>query len=297
MKKILLATLAVTALAGSALAADLPPRPAPVYKAPPPYVPVWTWTGFYVGGNVGGAWGRSEYDTNPNCPPITANSTFCNAPPSPFAPNGPAVAATGTGTLNPTGFTGGAQAGFNWQTGPVVFGVEADINALNLKRTVAIAGVFPVPFLGTQFVLTESLNTSWLATVRGRIGFTVTPSFLIYATGGVAFTNFGFSSTYNDNAIGGAFTGGVGAGSVSGTRTAGVVGGGAEWMFLGNWSVKAEYLYASFGTRSFLVPTANSVAGFNQTMFEEANLKVQIARVGLNYKFDWGYYPAPAIYK
>jgi len=214
-------------------------------------------------------------------------------PPSPFAPNGVAVATAGTGRLNPSGFTGGVQAGYNWQAGAFVYGVEADFNALSLRRSVAAAGTFPVPFLGNQFLLTENIETNWLATVRGRVGVTVVPSMLLYATGGVAFADFKFNSTYNDNAVGAGFTGGVGAGSMSSVRTGWTVGGGLEWMLAGNWTLKAEYLYVDFGSsQSFAVPTANlPTPGFNQTMLVDADFKAHIVRVGLNYKF--GYAAAP----
>src|SRR5262249_5373371 len=142
--------------------------------------------------------------TDAGCAPAAANSTFCNQSPSIFAANGQPVAAAGTGTLKPTGFTGGVQAGYNWQAGNFVFGAEADIVALNLGTTLVTRGAFPVPFLGNQFALAESVSTSWLATIRGRLGVTVVPNVLVYATGGVAFTDFRFASSYSDNAIGGA---------------------------------------------------------------------------------------------
>jgi outer membrane immunogenic protein len=199
MKKLATAIAAIALIGTPALAADMAVK-MPV-QSPPPPAPIYSWTGFYIGGDVGGGWSSSDFSTNPGCPPNPAtNSTFCNGPPSPFAPNGGAVAAAGTGRLASSAFTGGVQTGHNWQTGAFVYGVEADFNSLSLKRSVAAAGIFPVPFSGNQFVLTEDSKTSWLATMRGRLGVTVVPRMLLYATGGAAFADFKFSSTYNDNA-------------------------------------------------------------------------------------------------
>src|SRR5262245_60955282 len=217
----------------------------PIYKSPV-YVP--TWSGFYIGGNAGGAWGRSDFSTNPNCPPDPAAAVFCNSAPNPSFLNGVSVAAAGTGRLNPSGFTGGVQAGYNWQTGTLVWGAEADFNFLDLKKSVATTGTFPAPFLGTQFALTEEVRTSWLATVRARLGVTIVPNVLLYATGGLAITDFKFASAYSDNAIGGGFPGGTGSASTSSVRTGWAAGGGLEWMFAGNWTLKAEYLYLAFAS-------------------------------------------------
>jgi outer membrane immunogenic protein len=261
----------------------------PIYKSAA-YVPAWT--GFYIGGNVGGAWGRSDFSTNPNCPPQPVDAVFCNL--SPSLPNGFAVAAAGTGRLNPNGLTGGLQAGYNWQTGAVVWGAEADFNALDLKKSRATAGTFPVPFLGNQFALTEEGRTSWLATVRARMGVTIVPNVLLYATGGLAITDSKFASAYSDNAVDAVFPGGTGSASMSGVRTGWTAGGGLEWMLAGNWTLKAEYLYLAFASKSFAVPLTNTPA-FSQTMFVDADISAHVARVGFNYKL--GYAPAPAVYK
>jgi outer membrane immunogenic protein len=266
-----------------ASAADLSaPASAPVYtKAPEP---AWSWTGFYLGANAGYAWGQSDFATDPGCPPATSNSTFCNAPPSPFAPNGSAVAAAGSGSLKSSGFTGGVSAGGNWQAGTLVYGGEADFDALQLKRTIVTTGTFPVAFLGNQFTLTETAGTDWLGTLRARLGLTVMPNVLLYATGGAAFTDFRFSSSYSDNAIGGGLPGGTGYGSSSSMSAGWTAGGGLEWAVVKNWTVKAEYLFVDFPYKSFAVPTSNTPT-FSQTMQVKTDLSASLARVGVNYKF------------
>jgi outer membrane immunogenic protein len=241
-------------------------------------------SGFYIGVNAGGAWGRTSFATNPNCPPSAIDATFCNASPDPSAPNGTAVATSGTGKLSPNGFAGGVQAGYNLQRGVLVFGAEADFGAFRLEESTAATGIFPFPFLGNQYTLTESMKANWLATVRGRLGLSVMQHVLLYATGGVAFSEFKFSSSYGDNAVGFGFPGGTGFGSRSETRTGWTAGGGVEWLLDRNWSLRAEYLHVDLGSMHVLVPTSNTAA-FGQTMRVDAELTAQIARLGLNFRF------------
>ena len=128
------------------------------------------------------------------------------------------------------------------------------------------------------------MSTDWLATLRGRLGVLVAPQILLYGTAGVALTDFKFSSSYSDNAIGFGFPGGTGSGSTSGVRIGWTAGGGGERFLRGGWSVKAEYLYVDFGSVSIAVPTSNTSA-FAQTMYVDADLSASLARLGLNYRF------------
>ncbi len=246
--------------------------------------PVAPFGGAYVGINAGLAWGSSSYATDPGCVPDSAGGTFCVAFPDPSFANGTAVAASGTGRLSSTGFTGGVQGGYSWQTGSIVYGAEADFGAFDLGKSVTAGGIFPVAFLGTSYVLGDTFSTDWLATIRGRLGVTVTPQLLLYATGGIAFSDFKFSSSYADNAVDATFPGGTGYGNSSGVRTGWTLGGGGEWLLDGDWSIKAEYLYVDFGSQDIAVPTSNTAA-FTQTMVIDADLKAQLARVGLNYHY------------
>jgi outer membrane immunogenic protein len=243
-------------------------------------------SGFYIGANAGGAWGRSRFATDPGCPNDPASAVFCNAPPDASAANGSAVAASGTGKLSSSGFTGGAQAGLSWQTGAFVYGAEGDFGAMHLRKSAAANGVFPLPFAGTQYTVTESLSADWLATLRGRLGFTVTPQLLVYVTGGAAFTRVEFASSYADNAIDPLvpFPGGTGSGSKSQFKTGWTLGGGLQWALNRYWSVKAEYLYADFGSVSIVVPLSNTAA-FTQTMLASSDLAVHLVRFGVDYRF------------
>ena len=126
MKNRLLASVALSALlAGSAAAADMR------VKAPPP-APVFSWTGFYVGLNAGGAWGRSDAETNVSCAAVGGlPNYFCLD--ALGAANASAVNAAGTGSLSGSAFIGGGQIGFNLQNGGAVFGVEVDAQLFYLK--------------------------------------------------------------------------------------------------------------------------------------------------------------------
>jgi outer membrane immunogenic protein len=126
------------------------------------------------------------------------------------------------------------------------------------------------------------MSAQWLATLRARLGYTVTPELLLYVTGGIAFTDLKFASGYSDNAIDVTFPGGTGFGK-SGVAVGWTLGGGGEWLLDGPWSIKAEYLYLDFGSTSVAVPTSNTLA-YTQTIHVDADLSAQVARVGINYR-------------
>jgi outer membrane immunogenic protein len=240
--------------------------------------------GAYIGLNAGAAWGSSSYATDPGClaDPL-ADAVFCNQAPSASAVNGTAVAASGTGDLTSAGFTGGIQGGYNWQSGNFVFGGEGDFGAFSFSESTNTTGNFPLVFAGSTYALSESASTSWLITLRGRIGYTATPYLLLYGTGGLALTDFSFASGYSDNANNGIVFGGTGFGEKSEVKAGWVVGGGGEWLLDGRWSIKAEYLYLDFGSMNVAVPLSNSPA-FTQTMVVNADLSAQVARIGINFK-------------
>ncbi len=238
--------------------------------------------GAYVGLNAGAAWGSSDYATDPGCLASTF-VTFCDSSGG-SAANGTAVANSGTGELSSAGIAGGIQGGYNWQLGNFVLGGEGDFGAFDLSDSASPSGAFPVTFLGDSYSLRESMSTKWLATLRGRLGVLVAPRLLLYGTAGVALTDFKFSSSYRDNAIGFGFPGGTGSGSKSGVRAGWTAGGGAELFLPKGWSVKVEYLYVDFGSQSITVPTSNTDA-FTETMHVDADLSASLARLGLNYRF------------
>jgi outer membrane immunogenic protein len=275
MRIFIAAGIAGAAFCGaSALAADLRTK-APAYVGP---VAVGGWSGFYLGGNIGYAWGHSDAVTSAACGPFIPFYFDCG--------NQALVQASGTGRLSPKGFTGGFQAGLNWQAGPLVYGAELDFGAFDLEasRTASSAYVAVIP--GVPFTTSLSIETHWLLTARGRIGWTPTPNMLLYATGGLALTKIEVANSFVDFNTVPVDLSGRGAGSGSETKVGWTIGGGSEWMLASNWTAKAEYLYVDFGdvSASSVVsnvptPTARSL------LTTSSDLTAHVVRVGLNYRF------------
>jgi outer membrane immunogenic protein len=257
-----------------AFAADMPVK-APVYQPPP--MPAWTWTGWYIGATAGGTWSNDPVTSRFTCP-ATVGCAY--AIPSDLA----AGSAFGTGSLGRSGFTGGAEIGYNWQIGGLVLGGETDFESFSAGRSQTVTGKFPAAVTSPTEV--TSVKTNWLYTLRARAGWAIFPNALLYATGGLALTQARISNAFNDNfvSIGGAANT-VGASSASSTWSGYVVGGGLEWALAQNWTVKGEYLYVNFGGRS----TNAVVAGFPglapNALATTGTLSANIARAGLNYKF------------
>jgi outer membrane immunogenic protein len=231
------------------------------------------WTGFYVGANAGYAWGDSDSSSSATCGTVPPVYFQCA--------NQGVVQASGTGTQSPDGFTGGVQAGYNLQNGGLVYGAEIDFGAFNLSGLRVGNSIYSTAAI--PFTTTASIDTDWLATARGRLGWTATPNLLIYATGGLALTTIKVANSFRD-AVGGGPA--FGADSNSDLKVGWTIGGGAEWMLTRNWTVKAEYLYVDFGHVSAsanvtdgLLPPANSL------LTTSSDLTAQIMRVGINYRF------------
>jgi outer membrane immunogenic protein len=152
--------------AGPAFAADLGVRP-PVM----PLGPVFAWTGFYIGGNVGYGWGDQAVDFSGD--PSLIGSLI-----------GRGLVASSLAS-GPRGAVGGVQAGYNWQTGPFVLGIETDIDASGIAKSESLTA------LGTttrpDWFTSADQELNFLGTVRGRLGYTITPSLLVYGTGGFAY--------------------------------------------------------------------------------------------------------------
>jgi len=275
------AAIALALSAGSALAADLPSRKAPV-EVPPPSPPLWT--GLYVGLNAGGTFGGggdisvTHVDTNPDPAASTALS--------------------GVAKTSFAGFLGGGQAGYVYQFSPLfVVGLEADIQGVvggggSSSFSGGAAGVL-VPantFSGNGYV---SQSFDYLGTARARAGYLVTPTLLAYATGGLAYgwTNLNHT-VYGAVTSGGAVTG-VNYGNVNASRSrvGWTVGGGAEWAFAPNWSAKLEYLYYDLGSynigaqsQGVTLATHVASAGLSQV---NGHFDGHVVRVGLNYHFSF----------
>src|SRR5579871_1300289 len=195
-KGFLLATAGGLAMAPGAQAADMLVK-APLMPAAP------SWTGFYLGGNVGAAW---------------QNMNAANA-----ANSGYFFCGSSCSHIDGSSFTGGGQIGYNWQHGNSVFGLEADISGFSKGPS------WHSGFGGNDSVKGISTNANWLSTFRARLGLAVTDT-MVYATGGLAVgsvTNkqrfFDDSNTPSELK------------SETKTKVGWVIGGGVEHMWDAHW--------------------------------------------------------------
>ena len=281
-RKTFAAALAATTIAGSAFAADLPSRKAePVYAAP-----VFTWTGFYLGVNVGAGWnGGTNGSGSMNFLGIGSNG----APIGVGVP-GPTSAWT-NGQNSQIGVLGGLTAGYNLQVAPLyVVGLEADIQAASIRRN-GTAGTFvPVGVNGIIAhtpIVASATKTDWFGTLRGRVGVTpFTPNFLIYGTGGLAYGNAKSAYVANDFY---AIAVLAGAATASSTKFGWTAGAGVEWGFTQNLSLKAKWLYVDLGRTT--LSGVNSVELVGPAPFplysvtQSYRNDFHVLRVGLNYRF------------
>jgi outer membrane immunogenic protein len=267
MSKALLGIAALIMTAGSASAADMAVKARPMAAAPI----VYSWTGFYIGANVGAGFNDTSYNTTP--------TGFFTTPA--FAPdNGQR---TNSSRFDRTGFTGGVQAGYNWQAGVWVWGVEADINYLDGRQTNSFNRALVAPLTG-NFIHSQSDRMEWFGTFRGRVGWTASPAFLLYATGGLAYGQVRSASNFLFTAGADAY-----AGSTDTTRVGYTVGAGGEYKFSPNWSFKAEYLYVDLGRQGYTsLCTIGACVGVTPPATFNTDLRIHehIARVGLNYQFN-----------
>jgi len=239
MRKALLASASALALSCSAA------------EAAPPV----SWTGFYVGANAGYGWGSTSPVQIFDLGPVPAG-----APPN----------------YHPNGFIGGGQAGYNWQTGMWVFGGEVDFSGLGVRGDSSLS-----PFFGGKgFANTGTFSSryDWLFTARLRGGFLVTPTWLIYVTGGLAVTQVRDSATVQ---IPETWTW-----TQTSTLTGGTIGGGIETMFGPNWTARLEYLYARFkDTAPPGVIVDGPAAGTALDPTFSFNHNLNVIRFAFNYKF------------
>lgn len=214
------ALLALAAIASPATAADLPERtyvPAPVMTP----VPVYNWTGLYVGLNAGYGFGQQT-------PLSLISSDFSGF------------------NYNANGFLGGVTAGAQIQSGRVVLGLETDIDWTNTKGS----GSGPISFLGTvQGTATLASTLSSITTLRARVGYAA-DNWLFYGTGGVAVTNENWTVTTATFTCGSA--GFLPCASRDDLHLGLAAGGGIEYGITPNMSAKVEYMWIGAGATNTL---------------------------------------------
>jgi outer membrane immunogenic protein len=266
----LLAGAAFGALShGPASAADL----KPYYKAPPPVVvSAFSWTGFYVGANVGYGWGDGTDQALSFSDPAGIVGL------APFA----AVGGFQYPSLKPRGIIGGGQVGYNWQTGPWVLGAVADFQGADMKASASAIAVV----LGTGTVQNISAQENWLATFRGRVGFAVN-NWLLYGTGGLAVgeVNSTLGFTIPTVGIGGTF---AMAGSQTSTKVGWTAGAGAEYALTRNWSLGVEYLHFDLGRDTVTATPVTNTTGVGVgpvSISVSQRFSGDIARGVVNYRF------------
>jgi outer membrane immunogenic protein len=272
--------VAAVMIAGVAHAADMR---APAYKVPPP-VAVWSWTGFYVGAHVGAGWGNKWWDS-------TGQTPFIAVPPA------PQDIGHNFGTTSVDGFLGGFQVGFNYQTGPLVWGVEADWSWTNMKgqfNCPAVGAAAGPPIVGPS---TCSSKIEWIATVVGRIGVTVDRA-LVYVGGGAAWAHEKDHYSCTDLDCGAPVTA-VLTWDGNNTKTGWTFLTGVEYAIWSNWSAKIQYNFYQFDDNTVhLTPNqivgclAGGCAEFDIT----TRLRIHSIKAGLNYRFDWTQPPIAARY-
>jgi outer membrane immunogenic protein len=275
MRRIAFALIATAAFTQFASAADLPAK-APVYTKAPAMVPVaaYSWTGWYGGLNIG--WAGTRYNESTAVDPASNMGATART----------AIINTGAVTLDNSGVIGGLQLGYNLQTGNnFLLGLESDINFLSNKAS-RDTGNFVEPASGRTVRSVDSVTTSWLATFRARAGVTFDRS-LIFLTGGFALGQVNASKSFSwDFADGCPVVNGLNnchVGGVNTTRGGWTGGGGWEYAFANNMSVKAEYLYTDLGSVTYRTINAGIVP--NQTADHTVKTIIQTARVGFNWKF------------
>ncbi len=261
----------------NASAADINRKPL-LTKAPPvqagPVNPVYNWTGFYLGGNVGYGWSHRDFTNTITGTSPTAQNTAINS-----------------GTDDGKGGLGGGQIGFNYQfLTNWVAGIEADIDAAHIASSTSacFTALVSVSLCGTR-----DTDIKDFATVRGRLGYAFN-NWLVYGTGGWAWEHG--SNTTQITCIGPACPGTPGIpptspqpASVDVNPSGWAAGGGLEWAFLPNWTLRAEYLHLQFdGVTEDRSKSSASVQNLFITTHVSSNVGIDVVRLGVNYLFDWG---------
>jgi outer membrane immunogenic protein len=286
MRGVLFGAVAIIA-AGSASAADLSMPIAT--KSPPPLVtPAFTWTGAYVGLNGGVDWENTQTQYSYSSTPgggfdevfgpggllgLTGPSAVNNALAIGSLPASLGKSTTAVGMV-------GGQWGYNYQIQQFVLGFETDLDWVGGEKTTTFTSL-PNGFVTTNATQTAGLVS--LGTVRARLGYAIDRN-LFFVTGGLAYGEVKASTTATAVSI--IPSTDTFSGSASGWRAGYAVGGGYEYAFNNNLTVKIEYLYYNLGTANYSVAAADSFTA-TEKLFITASQKFDgiVLRAGLNWKY------------
>jgi len=247
------------------LAADMPVK-APIVAT------AYNWSGFYAGLHAGYGWGRAR----------SALEAVISGVPTPFDTID-LEEIPGSFRIGSSGFVGGGQFGYNYQVDRFILGIEADLSCSGLKGDHTVTGLATSggPPVTRAFTSSQSQRLDWLATFRGRLGYTLGDSRLLYATGGLVVGKVEDSTLLAFSGVGGTTF----IGSASSTRTGWTVGGGAEHVMTRDWTVRVEYLYFELGGTSVNgIDTVSPNQPFQTRAHFEHN--GHIVRAGLNWKLN-----------
>ncbi len=267
MRKFFVAGSIVAALYGApAFAADMPVKAPPM----PTSASVYSWTGFYVGANIGGGWGTTNVGFTPNDPATATLFVAGGLPPG--------------GSLKTSGVLGGPQLGYNWQVNRNwLVGVETDFEWSGIEGSISGTNT---PFAAGPLASMENERLRWFGTARARLGYLPVDRLLTYVTGGFAYGRIDHSGSYVNNGGNLTFTGApitvtclagapCYAGSSASTATGWTVGAGFEYALSNSLTVKAEYLYVSLGATSLREMAFLSAPGPASFQCELRQLKFQ----------------------
>lgn len=212
----------------------------------------YNWTGFYVGGEVGGGWANNQVTVIDGSAPFPAGFTL--------------------NKNHLSGVLGGVNAGYNYQFERFVVGIDAEFLGSSLRGSQSTTGP-------TGFTSSSEAKVDWVTTLTARAGYAVN-NWLIYAKGGAAWARFKSDGTVASPA------GVAVVASSSATNRAGwLIGGGVEWAFARNWSAKFEVDYADFGNKSYNGTDTTIATGAVTTPVRSAKSSLTMAKVGVSYLF------------
>jgi outer membrane immunogenic protein len=252
MQRFALSVATTLGLIATSAAADLPSR----HRGPDMFspTPVATWTGFYVGGQLGYAWGSDRSEINVPGFPFTFVSRDQEL----------------------SGAVGGVHGGYNFQTGLAVFGAEADLELAGIEGRDHRTG----SDLFAGFTTSSDMKINFQGSLRARLGFALLDRMMLYGTAGAAFASIEntYTATLPPGNIFGAPSG-TAAATFDEMRWGWTAGAGVEYAFLSKWTARFEYRYTNFSAYK------NSIAVLTSSTYSEQDPDFHTIRIGASYRF------------